>query len=389
VDDLYRWYSEFIRNLNGDASPELKTVVEEIKSKSKSEIEIVRNVFYWVQENIQYIAFEDGMRGFIPHNGSYVCEKRYGDCKDMANLIVNMLTLADVKAYHTWIGTRELPYKYSDVPTPLVDDHMIATYISKEGEYYFLDATSDYTPFGLPSSMIQGKEALISKGPESYEIRTVPVIRKEINLMTDTVFVRMQNDQLVGSGTCSLAGYPKVFGGYELDRAERDDVREYVTRLTSKGNNKYYLDDYSIANLENRGKPTSIAYKFRISDYFQKAGDELYINLNLNKDFYNAAINPANRKTPIELDYGYTKSEFLQFEIPDGYEVDYLPENTEHQGVLLGCKISYRVDKNRISVSKQVYVDYLLLQPDQFNAWNESVKQLSTAYKESIILRKK
>jgi transglutaminase-like putative cysteine protease len=389
VDDLYHWYSEFVKNLNSEPSDELTRVVAELKSKSKSEIDIVKNVFYWVQENIQYIAFEDGMRGFIPHNGSYVCEKRYGDCKDMANLIVSMLSLAGVKAHHTWIGTRELPYKYSDIPTPLVDDHMIATYISAEGDYYFLDATSDYTPFGLPSSMIQGKEALISKGPDAYEVRTVPVIEKERNIMTDTIFVKLQNDQLIGSGTCSLTGYPKVFGGYELDRAAIEDVKDYVTKLTSKGNNKYYLDDYSIANLENRGKPTSISYKFRISDYFQKAGDELYINLNLNKDFYNAAINRENRKTPIEMDYGYTKLEFLQFEIPDGYEVDYLPENSDHKGKLLGCKISYQVDKRKISVTKQVYVDYLLLEPAQFELWNESVRQLSSAYKESIILRKK
>ena len=101
----------------------------------------------------------------------------------MANLIVNMLKLAGVKAYHTWIGTRDLPYKYSKVPTPLVDNHMIATYISADKQYYFLDATSDHTPFGLPSSMIQGKEALIGLDPTHYEVKMIPEIAKEKNVM--------------------------------------------------------------------------------------------------------------------------------------------------------------------------------------------------------------
>ena len=113
LDDLYGWYNTFVKDLNKESSPELISIVGKIKASSATELDIVRNVFYWVQENIQYVAFEQGMRGFIPHNGSYVCEKRYGDCKDMANLIVNMLKLANVKAYHTWIGTRDLPYKYT------------------------------------------------------------------------------------------------------------------------------------------------------------------------------------------------------------------------------------------------------------------------------------
>ena len=55
----------------------------------------------------------------------------------MASLIVTMLKVAGVKSYRTWIGTRDLPYKYSQVPTPLVDNHMIATYIAADGQYYF------------------------------------------------------------------------------------------------------------------------------------------------------------------------------------------------------------------------------------------------------------
>ncbi len=78
------------------------------------------------------------MRGLIPHPASYVCEKRYGDCKDMANLIVSMLHMAGVNnAYHTWIGTRDLPFKYTEFPTPIVDNHMIATYVTQKWRLHF------------------------------------------------------------------------------------------------------------------------------------------------------------------------------------------------------------------------------------------------------------
>lgn len=389
VDDLYHWYYTFVEKLNKENSPELVAIAGKIKAESKSEIETVKKVYYWVQNNIQYIAFEQGMRGLIPHSGSYVCEKRYGDCKDMANLIVNMLQLAGIKAYHTWIGTRDIPYRYTEVPTPLVDNHMIATYISKDGQYYFLDGTSDHTAFGYPSSMIQGKEALIGIDAGHYEVKEVPVIAKEKNIMTDSMTIRIDGAQLIGSGKSTLSGYPKVFGGYELDRSEKDDVKRYITRLVGKGSNKFYLDKYTLSSLDDHDKPTRIDYDFRLSDYFQKLGDELYINLNLNKDYYNDVINVASRKSPRESEYKYIKYEVIEMAIPEGYTVEYLPPDAKIDGPLLGCEITYQSKPGKIIASKKFYLDYILLQPDQFGRWNETVKQISETYKESIILKKK
>jgi transglutaminase-like putative cysteine protease len=389
LDDLYRWYYTFIEKLNKENSPELVAIAEKIKAESKSELETVKKVYYWVQNNIQYIAFEQGMRGLIPHSGSYVCEKRYGDCKDMANLIVNMLQLTGIKAYHTWIGTRDIPYRYTEVPTPLVDNHMIATYISKDGQYYFLDGTSDHTAFGYPSSMIQGKEALIGLDANRYEIKEVPVIAKEKNVMTDSMTIRIDGTQLIGSGTSTLSGFPKVFGGYELDRSEKDDVKRYVTKLVGKGSNKFYLDKYTLASLDDHDKPTRIQYDFRLSDYFQKLGDELYINLNLNKDYYNDVINITSRTSPRESEYKYIKYEVIEMAIPEGYTVEYLPPDARINCPLIGCDITYQSKAGKITASKKFYLDYILLQPDQFAAWNEAVKQISETYKESIILKKK
>jgi hypothetical protein len=141
-------------------------------------------------------------------------------------------------------------------------------------------------------------------------------------------------------------------------------------------------------NVENRDVPTVIKYEFRLSDYFQKIGDELYVNLNLNKDFYNEFITES-RKTPKELDYKYVKKEYIEMSIPTGYSIDYLPENAKHDGGLLGYEITYQVKGTKVIFCKTLYVDYLLMQPEEFEKWNESVKAVSEAYKESIIFKKK
>lgn len=387
---LNKLYWSFIESVNKDeTSSQLKEIVKQIQSDSKSEFETVKNVYYWVQNNIKYIAFEQGMRGLIPHSGSYTCEKRYGDCKDMANLIVNMLEIAGVKAYHTWIGSRELPYKYSQYPTPVVDNHMIATYISKEGEYYFLDGTSTHTPIGYASSMIQGKEALISLSPTEFKLLTVPVIERSKNTFTDSTKIKIVDNRIEGSGHAALWGYEKMLSASYLEQSDKAEVKKYLNRLIGKGSNKFSLADYTISDVSNQDLPNRVDYTFNLGDYFQKIGDELYINLNLTKLYYNAFISSATRKTPIESDYKYESAGVIEFTIPEGYTVEYLPANASYHGKILGHDIRYSLQGKKILYTRNAYSDFLLLEPADFETWNTDVENISNAYKESIILKKK
>ncbi|HEY4653997.1 MAG TPA: hypothetical protein VIH22_05765, partial [Cyclobacteriaceae bacterium] len=94
------------------------------------------------------------------------------------------------------------------------------------------------------------------------------------------------------------------------------------------------------------------------------------------------------RQTPLENDYKYVKEEIVVLEIPEGYAVDYLPPDVGHQGRTLGINVDYESDGKHVTMRKTFYVDFLLMLPSQFQEWNESVTQLSEAYKESIILKK-
>jgi hypothetical protein len=62
----------------------------------------------------------------------------------MANLMTEMLKLAGLEAYMTWIGTRHIPYDYT-LPSLAVDNHCISTVILGGKEYY-LDGTEKVCP---------------------------------------------------------------------------------------------------------------------------------------------------------------------------------------------------------------------------------------------------
>lgn len=383
LDDLHTWYRSFIEGLSIDETT--KNIAASIVNEDDSELEKIRKIFYWVQKNVKYIAFEQGMRGFIPHPADYVVEKRYGDCKDMTSILVALLRSQGIASHFTWIGSRDLPYKYSELPSPVVDNHMIAS-VNFNNETIFLDATGSYSPLGFPTSMIQGKESLISMG-EDYRIVTVPVIPKEKNLMVDTAYVSLDNNSVKGKGSLELTGLVKVANSYRLINRSNKKTEDYVRRLLSRGSNKFFLDQFDVANVDDLDKPIRIDYEFTVEDYYKEIGDEIYVNLCLDKSLMNESI--KDRKTPLENDYQYINRNVTILKLPDTHEVSFLPENVKSETNFFGFEISYEQKDDQIIATKDFYVNYLLLKPESFDEWNKANKKYSQAVRNTVVLKKK
>ena len=386
TENLHTWYRTFLKDLLG-RDDEVKELAESIINPGDPVMEKVEKIYYWVQANIKYIAFEDGMRGFIPHQGNYVINKRYGDCKDMTSAIVSMLREVDIDARYTWVGSRDLPFKYSETPSPITDNHMIATF-EHEGETYYLDATGQYTPLDLPTSMIQGKECLISKNEHEFIIKEIPVINKEKNIMTDSISINIDPDGLIhGNGHVTLTGYAKVFNAYKLIKSNQKSIDDYVHRLLLKGSNKFHLDTFMIANTLDLNKPTTINYEFKVNDYYSQVGDDIYINPVLNKTMTDALI--ENRTVPLSNDYKYINRNIVMLNIPEGYELVTLPDNINNPGTNFGFSITYTTKGAQVLITKEFYLDYLLMKPDEFDSWNLIIDDYAKACRTALILRKK
>ncbi|MEM9327147.1 MAG: transglutaminase domain-containing protein [Bacteroidota bacterium] len=382
LEDLYAWYRGFLNPLVFD--PSLQDISRAIVRETDSDLEKVRKIFYWVQHNIQYVAFEQGMRGFIPHEPKYVLGQRYGDCKDMTSLLVGLLRAEGITADFAWVGTRDLPYRYSDLPSPLVDNHMVASVVIEE-DRLFLDATGNYTPLGYPTSMIQGKQALIAQG-EDYLLADVPIVDKSKNQMVDTVKVQMQDGDLVGVGKLTLTGLVRVEQSEFLVGRTEQEVKERLTTLLSKGDKKFFLEHYTLSSVADLDRPINIEYQFRIEDYYQTVGDEVYINLCLDSRIAEGLI--QDRLTPKENDFKFEHHTVVVFDFPPNVEVDYLPENQSVSGKDFGFDVTYREHGRRLYVNNDYYVDFLVLPQERFQPWNEGLRDYTRSVRNSLVLKR-
>lgn len=386
--DLYAHNYRFIKDLNKDApDPELKRVVDSIQHLSPTKEELVRNIYYWVQDNMKYIAFEDGLGGFVPRQANDIFRKRYGDCKDMSSLLTFMYKTAGFPAYLCWIGTRDLPYSYTDLPLPNSDNHMIAA-VYLQQRWQFLDATARFLPYGYPSGFIQGKEALVAIAPDSFQVVKVPTMPAVSNSTVDSTYLSLTNESLLGNILVRLDGYNKYYLAEQLMLARSDKKEEMMEKVLSRGSNKCKIFGLNYQYLADRDQPLLLAAKMELRDYAKLIDGQWYVNMNLDKSYQSHKIDTTNRTCGREFDFSFRDHEIVVLEIPKGYKVKKMPPALSFEDKRFAYDIRYRIEANKVVYHFSMTINTLLLQRCDFIDWNKHIDKIVQAYKEVVVLEK-
>lgn len=388
VNDLYKWYVSLVDQMDETDLSQVHQIAENVTKGLTNNRDKAEAIFSWVQNNINYVAFEDGLGGFIPRSASSVCEKRYGDCKDMANLLFEMLNHVGVEAYRTWIGTRNRPYSYLEVPTPMVDNHMITTAMI-DGDTIFLDATDSNVPFGMPSAFTQTKEALVGIDKDTYKLIKVPVQSADKNASKVVSTITLEGETMKVSETRELTGYEKV--DFIVDYTFKKDTRtdeEFLNNTFVLGNNKTNYTNFKMANFDNKNTPLVLNYDLSIDSYIKTIGDKMYINLDLDRVLSKSKINIEEKKLSKKIEHAYQKTYETTFVIPEGFKANFIPEASTFEHPNYSFNITYSQKDNTIVQHKTITVNTLSVQKDEFNSWNDFISNIIKAYKKSIIIER-
>jgi hypothetical protein len=388
VKDLYTWYTSLINQIDKSDHTEIFSIATDLVKNLNSDKEKAKAIFNWVQSNITYVAFEDGLGGFVPRDASSVCSKRYGDCKDMANLLYEMLNHVGIEAYHTWIGTRDRPYSYYEVPTPIVDNHMITAVII-DGKTIFLDATDSYVPYGMPSAFTQSKEALIGISPDDFKIIKVPIQLKEKNISLVKTTITLDDNVIHASEKRTLTGYEMV--DFVRDAKYKKDEKsdeEYLNTKFKIGNNKTTYKNIEFGELSTLNYEYSITYDLEINNYAKKIGSKVYLNLNLEKPLSTDLLLLENQRFGKKVNHQFIKKYETTFIIPVGYKISSVPKNISNKLENYGFSFEFTQKGNSLQAHKEIYINTLAIENEQYDDYNLFIKSLIKAYKKSIILEK-
>ena len=383
VKDLYGWYSTICAEI-GNKPDELKTKVAELIANKKTDQEKVESIFYWVQDNIRYIAFENGIMGFKPDAAQNVLKKKYGDCKGKANLLKNMLNIAGFDARLTWIGTSDLPYDYT-LPSLVVDNHMICTVILN-GKRFFLDGTEEYIALNDYAQRIQGKQVLIEDG-KNHIIDKIPEFTAERNKVNVTNKVTISETQLSGNAVSEYNGESKISAQSAYAAIKNNKKAESLADFARSNNDNIEVSNIINSDFSDRQKPLQIKFDFKANNQVTKTGNELYVVLDWEKEFSNLEME-ADRKNDYEFNQKYYLSTQTELTVPAGYKVDYLPTAFKKITPSWSFEGSYVSKGNSIVYSKKISISKPILKKADFAGWNAFIAEINKFYNDQVVLTK-
>ncbi len=319
-------------------SKELAQYIEQLKAQPVSLKQKVSQAINFVQQDIRYFGVEIGQNSHIPHTPSQVFERRYGDCKDKANLLKRILTQLGVTTYPALVNTQIGDALHSRQPSAQSFNHVI-NFIELDGKTYWVDGTNNAQAFGIDSITSPDFGYALILSPE---VETLSEMQKG-DPDLDRIAI---NQEFVspnyGEGvdlyiTTSYFGKEADYMRYRLASVQHSEVEQHYLNYYAR----FYSDIVAITPLkvvdenDHKNKVTMLEH-YRLGDFWKKVGN--------NYGFYVYAGEIANftnlpkvlrRKHPLASYQPVSVEQRIKVTLPENINYAVREKPTKFEGVNL------------------------------------------------------
>ena len=271
----------------------------------------------YVQTNLTYKAIEFGRRARIPNKPADIFRNKYGDCKDHAVLLQQMLAAAGVPAQLALVSHRGPIQKAQ----PSLDqfDHMIV-YVPGARGGCFLDCTSKGADVAnaIPAGLA-GQEALILDARDPGFV-TIPQYPENASSVSVEQHLRLHDQtDLTVEEALTLAGVPAAYLRDYLLQIPESSRRTMLQNLTVMGDAD--LTDLKIDSLSIPGEPLRLHFTYSLKKQFRRSDNQIrgvlragFARAYLMASPVDTRLTPFQITIPLSIDF----SEFI--DVPAGFE---------------------------------------------------------------------
>jgi len=368
LQSFYNFYQSLVGEQNTDTTL-IQPVLNKILDGAENGQDSIRQIYYWVQDNIRYLAFEDGIAGFRPERADVVLSNKYGDCKGMANLLKNMLVMSGFDARLAWLGTKHLIYDYT-YQSLGVDNHMIC-YLNYQDKHFYLDATNKNLKLGINAGHIQGKQVLIEDG-DNYLLKVIPKSKAHDNLIISEANVLMNNSVLKGNLQMTFNGTP-AYNIKALLESYQQSEREKTIKKVLKQNHSCQIDSIQMDDIENREDSWQLSCYIEVNDKIHMFEEDMYVNLDFllePKVFEKDTL----KRNHIYNGYHYGVDATVNLLLPGPTVMNYKPDSISYDEKDCMLSADYVLNENELVYHKKMLVESSLFRKEDFKSYVEFVE---------------
>ena len=366
--EVSRWLSS-LHDPQAEPDAAITAKAKELTANAKTELEKIQAVGRYVQ-SIRYVSVQIGVNrggGMRPHRASEVFAKSYGDCKDKANLMRAMLKAVGLVAHPVAIYSGDRAYVREEWPSPQQFNHCIIAVVvgddtkapsvvthAKLGRLLVFDATDDTTPVGDLPDHEQGSLALVVAGDDGALLR-MPFTPPEQNLWKREVEAGLAADGSIRATVRErLAGQSAVTARRLFKGLAKSDFEKAIERWVSAGGAtgaKFMkiepADDHG-------GGRFALDVEFSADGFAQNMQDRLLVfRAAVVTRGQSLSLAEPTRKHPFMIE-PEAFSETVRVRLPEGFEVDEMPEGVQLKSEFGDYTASYEVREGHLVFTRSL-----------------------------------
>ncbi len=360
------------RNVYDDLAKSVATEIDTLK-KAQVIYDYIHNYFTW--NEVETFLTDDGIKKAF--------EAKKGNAAEINLSLVGALQEAGIRAFPVLVSTREngLPTELFPV---LSDFNYVVGWVSIGGKSYFLDATSDFRPFGmLPIRCLNGKGRLMDDESRWVELKSKEKDKKRI-----TINLKMSATEC--KGTISRQGFDYDAVSRRINIASvNGDMKKHTEELQKEWKG-VEISDCEVQNINEMDKPVEEVANIVVPND-QPPGAPIYLNPFVVDRWEKNPFQTAERLFPVDfgvpLDQVYT----IIINYPEEYEIDGLPTSLALSLPQGGGKYLLNVSNvgNRISITSNLTINKAVFSSADYGHLRELFARVVQVQNSQIVFKKK
>lgn len=341
--------------------------------------EKVANIFYYVLGKMTWNRYN----GYYTNEGvKSAYKKGSGNVADINLMLVAMLRHANLDANPVLVSTKA--HGMPLFPTRNGFNYVIAAVSLPQGTL-LLDATNKDAEIGiLKTSVLNGQGRYIKKDGTSGWV--------SLSSIVPAVKSTMVNAEIKPDLSFTGKAKSRYTGNYAFKyRSEYKSLNEDSQRKEiEKDVNQAELSNLKFENLNTLGKPVSLDYDFEALDAVEDVAGKLYFSPMAFMATKETLFKSEDRLYPIDFGYPMKDRYIINIDLPEGYKVESMPENTvlnlgENEG-----SFRYLISQvgNKLQLSVEFAINKSFISAEDYGNLKKFYELLIAKENEKVVLSK-
>ena len=336
-------------------------------------------IFNFVKSKVKWNEYY-GFTSDIGARKAYI--EGAGNSADINLMLVSMLRYAGIKANPVLVSTKN--HGIPMIPT-IQGFNFVICLVEEPNLNIMLDATEPYTSFNvLPTRDLNWQGRVIREDGSSDWISLTPL---QISNEVGTLSVKIDSDLSVeGKVRRQFTDYLALGYRNKFADVNQDEVVKYL----EKDNGEMEVSNLAVENIKEPFEPVKLTYDYTIGDGIEEIGDRLYFSPLF---FLATKENPFKqniRNFPIDLTEPFSEKYTVTIMLPEGYQVESLPQSKKIQFNEGKGEYSYLINQNGtfLQVISKLEIKTALIFPEDYEYFRDFFSMFVQKQNEKVVLSK-